>query len=107
MRGNGWHVFGVILVLGILVVVAGSALEIAADSAGTGVGIVVRVIVGVLTAPLSALAAVGALLRAACSFARRRQRERPAGHDLSSAGHPAEDPAGDVKGLAVDVVRPG
>ena len=57
MRGNGWHVFGVILVLGILVVVAGSALEIAADSAGTGVGIVVRVIVGVLTAPLSALAA--------------------------------------------------
>ncbi len=57
VRGNGWHVFGVILVLGILVVVAGSALEIAADSAGTGVGIVVRVIVGVLTAPLSALAA--------------------------------------------------
>jgi hypothetical protein len=57
VRGNGWHVFGVILVLGILVVVAGSALEVAADSAGTGVGIVVRVIVGVLTAPLSALAA--------------------------------------------------
>src|SRR5271169_1304262 len=57
VRGNGWPVFGVILVLGILVVVVASAIEIAADSAGTGVGIVVRVIVGVLTAPLSALAA--------------------------------------------------
>jgi hypothetical protein len=57
VRGNGWQVFGVILVLGILIVVIGSAIELAADSAGTGVGIVVRVIVGVLTAPLSALAA--------------------------------------------------
>ena len=57
VRGNGWPVFGVILVLGILVVLVASAIEIAADSAGTGAGIVVRVILGVLTAPLSALAA--------------------------------------------------
>ena len=57
VRGNGWQVFGVIFVLFFLVVVVSSGIEIAADSAGTAAGIVVRVIVGVLTAPFSALAA--------------------------------------------------
>jgi uncharacterized protein UPF0259 len=57
VRGNGWQVFGVILVLFILVIALGSAIELAADSAGAGVGLVVRVIIGVLSAPLSALAA--------------------------------------------------
>jgi hypothetical protein len=57
VRGNGWQVFGVILVLDVLVVLVGSGIEIAADSASTGVGIVVRVIVGVLTGPLAGLAA--------------------------------------------------
>jgi Uncharacterised protein family (UPF0259) len=57
VRGNGWQVFGVILVLYVLVGVISFVIEGAADSAGSGVGIVVRVIVGVLTAPLSALAA--------------------------------------------------
>jgi hypothetical protein len=56
VRGNGWQVFGVILILDILVLVASGALELAAESAGTGAGLVVRVIVGVLTAPLAALA---------------------------------------------------
>jgi hypothetical protein len=57
VRGNGWQVFGVIFVLGILVSILAAAIDIAAQSAGTGLGIVVRVILGVLTAPLSALAA--------------------------------------------------
>lgn len=57
VRGNGWQVFGVILVLYILVGAVSIIVEGIADSAGSGVGIVVRVIVGVLTAPLSALAA--------------------------------------------------
>jgi hypothetical protein len=57
VRGNGWQVFGVILVLYILVGVVSFIIEGAAESAGSGVGIVVRVIVGVLTAPLAALAA--------------------------------------------------
>jgi hypothetical protein len=39
------------------VVVLGSLIELAADSAGSGAGIVARVVVGVLAAPLSALAA--------------------------------------------------
>jgi hypothetical protein len=56
VRGNGWPVFGVILVLGVLVNVFASAIEIAAQSAGAGVGIVVQVVLGVLTAPLLALA---------------------------------------------------
>jgi hypothetical protein len=57
VRGHGWQVFGVIFVFAILLIVLAGALQLAADSAGTGFGIVVRVIVGVLTAPLSALAA--------------------------------------------------
>jgi hypothetical protein len=57
VRGNGWQVFGVIFVLGVLLAVVAGGIEFAAESAGTGVGIVVRVIVGVLTAPISALAA--------------------------------------------------
>ncbi|HTU77940.1 MAG TPA: hypothetical protein VMF09_04200 [Solirubrobacteraceae bacterium] len=57
VRGNAWQVFGVILVLIIVVVVLSDAIQVAADSAGTGVAIVVRVVIGVLTAPLSALAA--------------------------------------------------
>jgi hypothetical protein len=57
VRGNGWQVFGVILVLYIFVGAVSFIIEGIADSAGSGIGIVVRVIVGVLTAPLSALAA--------------------------------------------------
>jgi hypothetical protein len=56
VRGNGWQVFGVILVLYILVGVAAFILDGLAESASSGVGIVVRVIIGVLTAPLLALA---------------------------------------------------
>src|ERR1700733_13518726 len=56
VRGNGWQVFGVIVVVYILVAVISFIIEAIADSAGSGVGIVVRVIVGVLTAPLTALA---------------------------------------------------
>ncbi len=57
VRGNGWQTFGVIFVFGVSVAILGGILEIAADSAGTGVGLVVRVVIGILTAPLSALAA--------------------------------------------------
>ncbi len=57
VRGNGWQVFGVILLLYIVVGVVAFIIEGVAASAGSGVGIVVRVIVGVLTAPLAALAA--------------------------------------------------
>jgi hypothetical protein len=73
VRGNGWPVFAVILVLDVLVVIAASALQLAADSAGSGAGIVVRVVVGVLTAPLSALGA------AVLYFALRRDEQQPAG----------------------------
>lgn len=57
VRGNGWQVFGVLLVLFVFVGLLAILLEGAAASAGTGVGIVVRVIVGVLTEPLASLAA--------------------------------------------------
>lgn len=57
VRGNGWNVFAVILLLVILVGVVSFIIEAVANSAGTGVGLVVRVIVGILTAPISSLAA--------------------------------------------------
>jgi hypothetical protein len=57
VRGNGWQVFGVIVVLVIGVGILAAIIEAIGDSGGTGVGIVVRVIVQILTAPLSALAA--------------------------------------------------
>jgi hypothetical protein len=57
VRGNGWQVFGVLLVLYVLVNVVVLILDGAANSASTGAGIVVRVVLGVLTAPLGALAA--------------------------------------------------
>ncbi|HLI31524.1 MAG TPA: hypothetical protein VKU89_02130 [Solirubrobacteraceae bacterium] len=57
VRGNGWRVFTVILMLVLMVALAGSAITLAAESAGAAVGLVVRVVIGVLIAPLSSLAA--------------------------------------------------
>jgi hypothetical protein len=56
VRGNGWQVFGAILVLIIMVAVVSRAIELGAESAGAGAGLAVTVILGVLTAPISALA---------------------------------------------------
>jgi hypothetical protein len=57
VRGNGWNVFGVILLLVVLVGALSGAIDAVASSAGAGVGLVVRVVVGILTAPISSLAA--------------------------------------------------
>ena len=57
VKGNGWQVFGVIVVLVIGVGIVSAIIESIGDSGGTAVGIVVRVIVEILIAPISALAA--------------------------------------------------
>jgi hypothetical protein len=57
VRGNGWQVFGVIVVLVIGVGIVSAIIEAIGDAGGTAVGIVVRVIVQILAAPISALAA--------------------------------------------------
>lgn len=57
VRGNGWQVFGVVVVLFIGVGIVSAVIEAIGDSGGTGVGVVVRVIVQILTAPITALAA--------------------------------------------------
>lgn len=57
VRGNGWQVFAVLLVLFVLVGGVALAAGAAAASASTAAGIVVQVVLGVLTAPLAALAA--------------------------------------------------
>jgi hypothetical protein len=57
VQGNGWRVFGVIVVLVIGVAIVSGIIEAIGDSGGTAVGVVVRVIVQIFTAPISALAA--------------------------------------------------
>jgi hypothetical protein len=57
VRGHGWQVFLVIIVLVVGVNIVAAVIEAVGDSAGTGASIVVRVVVQILTAPLSALAA--------------------------------------------------
>ncbi len=57
VRGHGWQVFGVILVLLVGVGLISLILASAGAAAGSAVGLVVRVVVGVLVAPISALAA--------------------------------------------------
>jgi hypothetical protein len=71
VRGNGMRVFGVILVLVIGVYLLSAVLDGIAESAGSGAGLVVRVVVGVLAAPISALAA--AVLYFELGGARRRE----------------------------------
>jgi hypothetical protein len=57
VRGNGWQVFGVILVLELLVNVVVLGLGLVAESAGTAAEIIVSVVLSVLAAPIPALAA--------------------------------------------------
>lgn len=72
VRGHGWQVFGVILVLLVGVGLVSLALASAGGAAGSAVGLVVRVVVGVLVAPISALAA-------AVLYFELRDRERERG----------------------------
>ncbi|MHB1808211.1 MAG: YciC family protein [Solirubrobacteraceae bacterium] len=73
VRGNGWQVFGVVLVLVIGVAILVAAVAALSGEGGTVVGIVVRVVVGVLSAPISALGA-------AVLYFELRGRERGGGH---------------------------
>jgi hypothetical protein len=80
VRGNGWQVFGVLIVLTVAIAIVSIGIEAAAESAGTGAGIVARVVVGVLTAPISSLAAAVLyfdLLKASGSVPSRPAAARP------------------------------
>lgn len=57
VKGHGWEVFAVLLVFVVGVTLISGVVELTAASAGAAAGLVARVIMGVLTAPLSALAA--------------------------------------------------
>ncbi len=57
VRGNAWQVFGVLMVLVIGVALVGFVIDGIAASASSAAGLVVRVVIGVLTAPFGALAA--------------------------------------------------
>ena len=56
VRGNGWQVFGVLFLMTVLIAAISFGIELLALAAGSAAGIVVRVVVGVLTAPISSLA---------------------------------------------------
>lgn len=57
VRGNGWQVFGVIVVLVIGVTIVSSIIDAIGQAGGSVVGAIVRIIVQVILTPLSALAA--------------------------------------------------
>lgn len=57
VKGQAWQVFLVIFSLYIVIALLVGAADVGAESAGTGAGVVVRVVLGVLSAPLPALAA--------------------------------------------------
>jgi hypothetical protein len=73
VRGSGWQVFLVILVLGVLVSILAGAIDYAAESTDASLGLAVGVVLGVLTAPLLALA------QAVMYFDLRGRAARPAG----------------------------
>jgi hypothetical protein len=83
VRGNGWQVFGVILLLVIGVAIVVGAIDAVSVEAGTAVAIVVRVVIGVLSAPIPALAAAMLYFEL---------RSRPGGAGVS--GYPSERPRG-------------
>jgi hypothetical protein len=56
VRGNGWAVFGVIILFAVIVLVVGGAIEVGAASAGSTAALVADVAVSVLTLPLLSLA---------------------------------------------------
>jgi hypothetical protein len=82
VSGDGWQVFGVLLVLDVLVVAVAGVLEAVADSAGTGVGLVVTVVLGVLTAPFAALAAAVLYFELRARRSASADRLRPPGEAL-------------------------
>ena len=57
VRGNGWQVFGVIVLFVVALSLLVGGIDYAAESAGTGAGLAVTVVLGVLTQPIPALGA--------------------------------------------------
>jgi hypothetical protein len=57
VRGNGWQVFGVIVLFVVALSLFVGGIDYAAESAGTGAGLAVTVVLGVLTQPIPALGA--------------------------------------------------
>ena len=109
VRGNGWQVFAVIFVLFFLILIISSGVELAAASAGTGAGLVARVVIGVLTGPLSALA------QAVLYFELRRRHAAaaeppivgaPTDEPLAGAGRPPQAPDAPAGGDGPDPPLP-
>jgi hypothetical protein len=90
VRGNGWPVFGVLVVLEVGIAIVSFALEAAADSSGSGAGIVARVVVGVLTGPIAALAAAVLYFQ----LGGARSANAPLGLDPSATDPASGDPFG-------------
>ncbi len=87
VRGNGWQVFGVVFLLAFMVQVLAGIVDVAAASASSAVGIVVRVVLGILVGPLSALAA-------AVLYFELRNVQPAAAAEPPLAGLPSDERAG-------------
>ncbi|HEV2973435.1 MAG TPA: hypothetical protein VGX69_00380 [Solirubrobacteraceae bacterium] len=89
VRGNGWQVFGVVLLLAFVIQVLAAIVDVAAASASSAVGIVVRVVLGILIGPLSALAA-------AVLYFELRNVQSAASVESPLAGLPPDEPVGGI-----------
>ena len=92
VRGNGWNVFAVILVLVILLVIAAGAIELGAVAVSTAVGIVVTVVIGVLFTPISSLAAAVLYFDLRDAHAQAVRPEEPELPPIQSGGFPPAAP---------------
>ena len=75
VRGNGWQVFGVIVLVVVLLLVVGIVTAILIDAVGDAGGSAIGWALNVVTAPITALVGGRPVLRAA----RRPRRARPPG----------------------------
>ncbi len=92
VRGNGWNVFAVILVLVILLVIVAGAIELGAVAVSTAVGIVVTVVIGVLFTPISSLAAAVLYFDLRDAHAQAVRPEEPELPPIQSGGFPPAAP---------------
>jgi hypothetical protein len=92
VRGNGWNVFAVILVLVILLVIVAGAIELGAVAVSTAVGIVVTVVIGVLFTPISSLAAAVLYFDLRDAHAQATRPEEPELPPMQAGGFPPAAP---------------
>jgi hypothetical protein len=88
VRGNGWNVFAVILLLVILLVIVAGAIELGAAAISATIGLVLAVVIGILLTPISSLAAAVLYFELRDAQAAASAPEEPELPPMQSGGYP-------------------